>query len=52
MKAQEIQSSRLHWRPFLTLLMLCRRKPHHRRPTRHELTLPPGCVLAVRYSSR
>jgi hypothetical protein len=52
MKAQEIRSSRLEWGPFLTLLMLCRRKPHHQRPTRRELTLPRGCVFAVRYSSR
>ena len=38
-------------RRFL-MLLLCRRKPRHRRPSRQELTLPRGCVLAVRYSSR
>ena len=52
MKAQEIRGRRLNWGPFLTLLLLCRRRPQHRRARRRELTLPPGCVLAVRYSSR
>jgi hypothetical protein len=41
----------LKLRRFLMLLPLCRRK-QHRRPSRQELTLPRGCVLAVRYSSR
>ncbi len=39
--------------PFLVLLLrLCRRRPRRRRAIRKELTLPRGCVLAVRYSSR
>lgn len=39
--------------PFLTLLLrLCRRRPRRRRAIRQELTLPRGCVLGVRYSSR
>jgi hypothetical protein len=41
----------LKLRRFL-MLLLCRRKPQHRRPSRQELALPRGCVLAVRYSSR
>ena len=52
MKALEIPSSRLDWGPFLTLLMLCRRKPHHPRTARRDLTLPRGCVFVVRYCSR
>jgi len=42
----------LKLRRLLMLLTSCRRKPQHQRPSRQELTLPPGCVLAVRYSSR
>jgi hypothetical protein len=41
----------LKLRRFL-MLLLCRRKQQHRRPSRKELTLPRGCALAVRYSSR
>lgn len=39
------------WRGLM-LLLLRRRQPQHRRPSRQELTLPPGCVFAVRYNSR
>jgi hypothetical protein len=42
----------LKLRRSLLLLLLCRRKPQHRRPSRQELTLPRGCVFVVRYSSR
>ena len=42
----------LKLRRFLMLLTSCRRQPQHRRPSRQELTLPRGCVFAVRYSSR
>ena len=42
----------LKLRRFLVLLMLRRQTPRHWRSSRQELTLPRGCVLAVRYSSR
>jgi len=38
--------------PFLMLVLLCRRKAKRPLPNRQESTLPRGCVLAVRYSSR
>ncbi len=41
----------LKLRRFL-MRLLSRRQSQRRRPRRQELTLPRGCVLAVRYSSR
>lgn len=37
---------------LLMLLVLCGRKPKRWHTSREELTLPQGCVLALRYSSR
>jgi hypothetical protein len=38
--------------PILRLLTTLRPRPAQNRVHRQELSLPPGCVLAVRYASR
>jgi len=48
----ETATGRTQWGPLVLLLMLCGNRRQPRRPTRRELILPPGCVLAARYSSR
>ena len=52
MEKQEVYRRRLTLGPLLTLLLLCIRQPQHLRASEREVTLPRGCVLAVRYSSR
>lgn len=52
MKTEAIAIRRREWGPLLNLLMLCRQRRPHRVRTRQELTLPQGCVSAMRYSSR
>ncbi len=51
MKTQAVATGPIEW-ALLRLLTSCPRKPRHRPPPRREWKLPPGCVLAVRYSSR
>jgi len=53
MKAQCSQPAIVNLGPMVALLtMLHSRRPRRHRPPWHSLSLPPGCVLAVRYSSR
>ncbi len=46
------QNAMLCCDPMLAVAVMLRQRPPRRRPQQRELTLPPGCVLAVRYSSR
>ncbi len=53
MKAQCSQPAIVNLGPVLALLTMLRsRQPRRHRGSRPELGLPPGCVLAARYSSR
>lgn len=40
------------WGGLRLLMTLCSRRPRRNCPVSRESNLPPGCVLAVRYSSR
>src|SRR5271167_1113141 len=52
-QAQPNQPAMVNLGPMLALLMMLRsRPPRHHSVHQRELTLPPGCVLAVRYMSR
>lgn len=52
-KAQFSQPAMVNPRPVPALLMMLRnRRPRSNRIPWRELSLPPGCVLAVRYMSR
>jgi len=52
-KAQSGQPAMVNPGPMLALMMMLRnRRPRSRRNHGRELSLPSGCVLAVRYASR
>lgn len=52
-KARPSQPAIVRLGPVVALLMMLRnRRPRRNRVLWHRLSLPPGCVLAVRYTSR
>ena len=52
-QARPDQPAMVNLSPTLALLTILRNRPRRRHSAcRHELTLPPGCVSAVRYRSR